>query len=231
MKRLLEDFSMVKRRVFLGPWLVSVLVAAFLLAGFHPRMAQAEDFSNGARIFIDTMTEEAITTLTGKEVTKEERSRRFRILMNKHFSIKGIAKFVLGRHLRKASDAEKTDYHRLYEDLMVVTYADRFAKYSGERLLVKRAEMRSTKDVIVYTTMVKAGNGAKPLKVDWRVRKKGETYTIIDVMVEGISMIMTQKSEFSSFIKSSGGNFKALLAELQKRVDENKSKNNKPAAK
>jgi ABC-type transporter MlaC component len=50
-------------------------------------------------------------------------------------------------------------------------------------------------------------------------------------MVEGISMIMTQKSEFSSFIKSSGGNFKTLLAELQKRVDENKSKNNKPAAK
>jgi len=79
--------------------------------------------------------------------------------------------------------------------------------------------------------MVKAGNGAKPLKVDWRVRSKGGTYTIIDVMVEGISMIMTQKSEFSSFIKSSGGEFKNLLAELKKRVDENKNNTNKTASK
>ena len=114
---------------------------------------------------------------------------------------------------------------------MVATYADRFVRYSGERFLIKKSEMRGKKDVIVYTTMVKAGNGAKPLKVDWRVRKKGEIFTIIDVMVEGISMIMTQKSEFSSFIKSSGGNFKNLLAELEKRVDENKNKNNKSAAK
>ena len=94
---------MVKRREFLGPWLVSVLVAMVLVAGFHPRTAQADEFSNGARIFIDTMTEEAITMLTGKDVTKEERAERFRTLMNKNFSIQGIAKFVLGRHLRKAT--------------------------------------------------------------------------------------------------------------------------------
>jgi phospholipid transport system substrate-binding protein len=69
--------------------------------------------------------------------------------------------------------------------------------------------------------MVKANAGAKPLKVAWRVRSKGETYTIIDVMVEGISMIMTQKSEFSSFIKQNGGNLGALLMELKKRVQNN----------
>lgn len=222
---------MVKRREFLGPWLVSVLVAAVLVVGFLPRAAHANEFSNDARKFIESLTDEAITMLTVKDITREERAQRFRTLMNKNFSINGIAKFVLGRHLRKASETEKTDYLKLYEDLMVATYADRFAKYSGERLLVKNAEVRGEKDVIVYTTMVKAGNGAKPLKVDWRVRSKGKTFTIIDVMVEGISMIMTQKFEFSSFIKSSGGDFKSLLAELQKRVDENKTKNNKSAAK
>ena len=222
---------MVKRREFLGPWLVSVLVAAFLAASVFPRIAVADELSNGARTFVEGMTKDAITMLTGKDITREERAQRFRSLMNKNFSIKGIAKFVLGRHYRKATKTDQTDYLKLYEDLMVATYADRFARYSGERFLIKKSEMRGKKDVIVYTTMVKAGNGAKPLKVDWRVRKKGEIFTIIDVMVEGISMIMTQKSEFSSFIKSSGGNFKNLLAELEKRVDENKNKNNKSAAK
>ncbi|NQV84257.1 MAG: ABC transporter substrate-binding protein [Rhodospirillales bacterium] len=225
---------MVKRRAFLNSWWTSVLAVAFvgvfLMAGSLSRPAQAEEFSAGAKKFIESLTQDAIDMLTG-DLTREERADRFRTLMNKNFSIPGIAKFVVGRHLRKATEAEKTQYMQLYEDLMVATYADRFAKYSGERLVVKNADVRGEKDVIVYTTMVKADNGANPLKVDWRVRLKGDHYTIIDVMVEGISMIMTQKSEFSSFIKSSGGEFKTLLGELKKRVDENKNKSDKTAKK
>ncbi len=104
---------------------------------------------------------------------------------------------------------------------MVSTYADRFERYSGEKLLIKKAEVRGKKDAIVHTTMVKADNATKPLKVAWRVRSKGETFTIIDVIVEGISMIMTQKSEFASFIKQNGGKLDALLKELKKRVQDN----------
>jgi phospholipid transport system substrate-binding protein len=145
--------------------------------------------------------------------------------MNKYFSINGIARFVAGRHLRKASQFEKTQYMKLFEDLMVATYSERFAAYSGEQLLVKNAEMRGKKDFIVHTIMLKSNGGPKPLKVDWRVRISGGSFTIIDVMIEGISMIMTQKSEFSSFLKSNDGEFKSLLVELKKRVEES-NKNN-----
>ncbi|MBC8337596.1 MAG: ABC transporter substrate-binding protein [Rhodospirillales bacterium] len=216
---------MVQRRVFLRRSLASVfavaLVTAFLASHTLPGRAQADAFADGAKTFIEALTADAITMLTGKDISREERAKRFRVLMNKNFSIKGIAKFVLGRQLRKASEDQKKKYLKLYEDLMVATYADRFAKYSGERLLVKRSEVRGKKDAIVYTTMVKAKNAADPLKVDWRVRAKGDTFTIVDVMVEGISMIMTQKSEFSSFMKTSGGNFDTFLEELKKRVDSN----------
>ena len=128
---------------------------------------------------------------------------------------------MIGRHWRKASDEVKSEYLKLFGDLMVIIYAERFEKYSGEKLLVKRVEVRNKKDALVYTTMVKANDGAKPLKVNWRVRQKNGVYTIIDVMVEGISMIMTQKSEFSSFIKSNGGELNPLLVELKKRIKDN----------
>ncbi len=212
---------MMLRREFFSPWLASLLIVAFLAAGSLPVSARADEFADGATKFIEALTEEAITMLTGKDLSKAERADRFRALMLKTFSIKGIAKFVLGRHWRKASDEEKEEYLELFEDLMVVTYADRFEKYSGEKFLIKRTEVRGKKDALVYTTMVKANDGAKPLKVAWRVRRKGETYTIIDVMVEGISMIMTQKSEFASFIKQNGGELGALLMELKKRVQNN----------
>ncbi len=211
---------MLRRREFLVSWLASVLIAVPLVLG-GPAGARANEFEEGAKNFIKAMTEDAISMLTVKDIKRSERARRFRILMNKNFAMKGIAKFVLGRHWRKASEEQKEEYLQLFEDLMVATYADRFERYSREKLLIKRAEARGKKDAIVHTTMVKANNATKPLKVAWRVRGKGETFTIIDVMVEGISMIMTQKSEFASFIKQNGGGLDALLMELKKRVQDN----------
>ena len=210
---------MLRRREFLVSWLASVLVAVALVVG-APGRAHAGEFEEGAKNFIKAMTEDAISMLTVKDIKRSERARRFPILMNKNFAIKGIAKFVLGRQWRKASDEQQEEYLRLFEDLMVVTYSDRFEKYSGEKLIIKGAEIRGEKDAIVHTTMVKANNATKPLKVAWRVRGKGETFTIIDVMVEGISTIMTQKSEFASFIKQNGGKLDALLKELKKRVQD-----------
>lgn len=209
---------MVGRRKFSNPWLASILVVVFLAAGSLPGSARADEFGDGAMKFIQTLTEDAIVMLTGNDISKAERAKRFRALMRKNFAMEGIAKFVIGRHWRNANDQEKAEYLRLFEDLMVATYAERFEKYSGEKLLVKRVEVRNKKDALVYTTMVKAHDGIKPLKVEWRVRQKAGVYTIIDVMVEGISMIMTQKSEFASFINSNGGELNALLMELKKRV-------------
>ena len=59
------------------------------------------------------------------------------------------------------------------------------------------------------------------MKVAWRVRGKNGTYKIVDIMVEGISMVVTQKSEFASFIRKNGGSIGSLLAELRKRIQAN----------
>ena len=219
MKSFLKDNFLLKRQKFLNFCPACLLLSALLSNIFLSYEVQAQKSSLDAKAFIDSVTNEAITTLTGKDLKKDERARLFRALMKKYFSIKGIARFVVGRHLRNASDVEKTQYLKLFEDLMVATYSERFATYSGEQLLVKSAELRGKKDYIVQTSMIKADSGAKPLKVDWRIRERGESFTIIDVMVEGISMIMTQKSEFSSFLKSNNGEFKKLLSELKKRIE------------
>ncbi len=211
---------MIRRRDFLGTWLPALFIAALVAAGLQPGPARADEFSDGAKKFIKILTADAISMLTVENISKTERADRFRRLMNKNFAIKGIAKFVLGRHWRKATDAEKKEYLQLFEDLLVVTYADRFAKYSGEKLLVNKSEARGKDDALVHTIMIRV-NGAKPLKVAWRVRGKTGNYKIVDIMVEGISMVVTQKSEFASFIKQNGGSVRALLSELRKRIQAN----------
>ncbi len=211
---------MIGRRLFSRILWGSLLALGILALAGGPRPAAADEFSDGAKKFIEVLTEEAISTLTGEGLSRDERADRFRALMLKSLAIKGIAKFVLGRHWRRATEDEKKEYLQLFEDLLVTTYADRFKKYSGEKLLVKNAEMRGKRDALVHTTMVRV-DGSKALKVAWRVRRKDGKYRIVDIMVEGLSMVMTQKSEFASFIKQNGGNIKALLGELRKRIQLN----------
>ena len=131
-----------------------------------------------------------------------------------------IAKWVLGRYWRKASDKEKAEYLKLFEDLMVVTYADRFAKYSGEKLTISKAELRGEKDVLVHSILMRS-EGASPIKVAWRVRKQSERHKVVDVMVEGVSMGIAQKNEFASVIRKHGGKLESLLLELKKRLARN----------
>ena len=210
---------MVRRRDFLGPWLAALFIAALVAAGLSPGPAKADEFGAGAKKFIEILTSDAISMLTVEDISKTERADRFRRLMNENFAIKGIAKFVLGRHWRKATESEKKEYLQLFEDLLVATYADRFAKYSGEKLVVNKSEVRGKGDALVHTIMIRV-DGAKPLKVNWRVRGKNGIYKIVDIMVEGISMVVTQKSEFASFIQKNGGSLGPLLIELRKRIQD-----------
>jgi len=210
---------MVRRCDFLGPWLAALFIAALVAAGLPPGLARADEFGAGAKKFIEILTSDAISMLTVEDISKTERADRFRRLMNENFAIKGIAKFVIGRHWRKATESEKKEYLQLFEDLLVDTYADRFAKYSGEKLVVNKSEVRGKGDALVHTIMIRV-DGAKPLKVTWRVRGKNGIYKIVDIMVEGISMVVTQKSEFASFIQKNGGSLGPLLIELRKRIQD-----------
>lgn len=208
---------MIGRRLFSRILWGSLLALGILALAGVPRPAAANEFSDGAKKFIEVLTEEAISTLTGKDLSPNERADRFRKLMLKNFALKGIARFALGRHWRKLTGPEKKEYLELFEDLMVATYADRFTKYSGEKLVVKKAEVRGERDVLVYTSMTRI-DGTRPLKVAWRVRGKAGNYKVVDIMVEGISMVMTQKSEFGSFIRQNDGGVSSLLSELKKRL-------------
>ena len=175
------------------------------------------DSDSEAKVFIEGLAEEALVSLTGEGMSKEDRREQFRVLMLKKFAFKVIAKWVLGRHWRTSTEKEKEEYLTLFEDLMVVTYADRFAKYSGEKLIIGKVEIRGKRDSLVHSTLSRS-EGAQPVNIAWRVRKTDKIYKVVDVMVEGISMGIAQKKEFSSVIRTNGGKVSGLLDELRKRL-------------
>ncbi|MBV5334014.1 ABC transporter substrate-binding protein, partial [bacterium] len=122
----------------------------------------------------------------------------------------------LGRYWNVADETQRREYMTLFEKMIVDAYAGRFAEYSGETFKV--AGVRPDGDVDSHVTTQIVRPSGPPVNVEWRVRKTGATYKIIDVVVEGVSMGVTQRSEFASVIQTNGGQVDGLLKALRAKV-------------
>ena len=168
--------------------------------------------------FIDRVASRAIQVFAASDASKEAKTRQFAELLTEGFDMTSIAKFCLGRFWRAATPAQQTEYLQLFEEMIVNTYAGRFAQYSGETYRIKGARSEPDGDVSVVTEIVSPGSGAA-IKVDWRVRPQPDgNNRIIDVSVEEISMLITLRSEIASIVQRGGGSIDGLLVVLRERV-------------
>ena len=172
--------------------------------------------------FIRTFANRAINTMTTEDQTMEMRRDEFRSLFREGFAINGIARFVLGRYWRRASEDDRTEYLALFEDVIVKTWADQFSSYSGEKFSVQTAvdvpSAYEAENVAIVRSLF-FSNPQRPIRIDWRVASRDNIYKITDVMVEGISMANTHRDEFASVIRNNSGQINALLEILRKKRD------------
>lgn len=177
--------------------------------------AAADELTDGARNFVQSLADKAISSLVETELSTAEREKRFRDLFHEYFDVQAIGRWVLGRYWRQATDEERAAFLREFEDFVVKTYANRFQAYSNERFKIVDTS-RQDGTALVYSEIVRESSGA-PIRIEWRVAAAERGYLITDIVVEGVSMAQTQRSEFSSVIRRSGGSVGGLIAALKNK--------------
>ena len=108
---------------------------------------------------------------------------------------------------------------------MVISYVDRFKRYAGESLKVKKTRVDSERIATVFSEIKRPG-GAKPIQVDWRFGTNGTTYKLLDVVIEGTSMSNTLRSDFGSIVRREGNQIGGLLAALREKTAALKAEGN-----
>lgn len=176
--------------------------------------ATAAKTNDPAAAFVQSMGNKALTSLTAKELSGPVRAQRVRSLLRENFDIKTIGRFVMGPAWRDATEAQKAQYLDLFEDMIVKTYSRRFSDYSGQSFEVTGANKISDKDSMVKSRITQK-DGA-PVLVNWQVRNKGGSMKVVDVLVEEISMSVTQRSDFAAVIQSGG--IDGLIKTLKERT-------------
>lgn len=184
------------------------LTGLLTAAAFGPlrfARADAKASDHPAAAFLDTMRERALTGLTDPERDDAEREAIFRSLLNETFDIPTIGRFVVGPHWRKATPEQQRDFIDVFEDVIVQRFLPLFSQYKGEQLIVEgaRPDSKSGKYIIVNSTFV--DSQGRRVKTDWRLRERDGHYQVFDVMVEGVSMAITLRSEYAEVIRNAGG--------------------------
>jgi len=167
--------------------------------------------------YVMEMTTNAINTLTDKSISQNEKESQFGKLFDKNFDIPSISRFVLGKYWKQASLDQKKNFIKAFRNYVVKTYSSRFNEYSGEKLkLVNYENEKNPKIFLVHTILER--EDAPVIKVDWRIGKKKDRFVILDIIIEGISLAITQRSEFVSVIDQNEGSIDQLISLLKERT-------------
>ncbi len=186
-----------------------------LLALIAP--ARADDMARNAERFVAELAERASALLSDEATTPAERRDRFRDLFRESFDVPEVARFVLGRYWRRAKSEEREEYLQLFEALVVGTWAPRFAVYQRDRFEILGAHAADGSNLTRVSSAFSFPD-SDPMRIDWWVKGTASTYRIVDIVVEGVSMRVTHRSEFASVIRTHGGRLEGLLETLRKKT-------------
>jgi len=202
----------------------TLIKAAFAL-GFAATLlpfggARADGPDAGA--FIEKLADTAINTVADKQLAETERDERFRTLFVSSFDLPTIGKFVLARYWKTATPEQQQEFLKLFEDQVVLTWAKRFKDYSGEKLKVLGNNKEDDHTWVVDSQITR--EKGPPIPVQWRLHDSADgNFRITDIIVEGVSMAITQRQDFASTMQGIGGKMDSLLSAMRTKVDQLKA--------
>lgn len=167
-----------------------------------------------AEEFISSLAKKGVNFLADDSQTKEEKEESFKKLLRENFDMKTIGRFSLGKYWRDANKEQQEEYLNLFEEMIINVYSRRFGEYDGQELRIVGTEPVGKRDILVSSQIIQ--KSGPDISVAWRVRNgKTGVMKIVDISVEGVSMSLTQRADFSSVIQRGGGKVEALLEHLR----------------
>ena len=130
------------------------------------------------------------------------------------FDFISMSKWVLGKHWKQATESQRSEFINQFKELLVRTYARALLEYSGQNIKYYPVERNPKSNLAVVKTELTSSSNAQ-LPILYRMHQKNEEWKVVDVSVDGVSLVTTYRGSFATQIKKNG--FDSLLSELSKK--------------
>jgi phospholipid transport system substrate-binding protein len=168
-------------------------------------------------VFVQSTVNRASAILT-KSISKEDKMNELKLIAKDTVDIRGIGLYTLGSFRKNLSENEKNEYSDLFENYFLKTFSSRLSEYTNPKIEVKDKKVLNKNYTIVNSLLV--GTSERPeVKIDWRIYTKNADNPLIrDLIIEGLSLVRTQKEEFASILNSNNGDINSLFKVLKEFV-------------
>jgi len=168
-------------------------------------------------VFVQSTVNRASAILT-KNISKEDKMNELKLIAKDTVDIKGIGLYTLGSFRKNLSESQKNEYSSLFENYFLKTFSSRLSEYTNPKIEVTDKKVLNKNYTIVNSILV--GTSERPeVKIDWRIYTKNPDNPLIrDLIIEGLSLVRTQKEEFSSILNSNNGDINSLFKVLEEFI-------------
>lgn len=193
----------------------------FLLTGVPAAFAQTDE----AKAFAQKTADDIMAQVVRINAPASVKTQNFKAIFTKAVDLKKIARFTLGRFAKTASDQDVQAFTAAFTDNIIDTWTGRFDAYAGEKIVFTDARQENGKDVYVHSELLMT-DGTNKIEIVWRVSMKNGKTNLVDLVVEGVSMILSYRNEYTAILQQNGGNVADLTEKLKNKAvkDPNLSK-------
>ena len=147
-----------------------------------------------------------------------EKERQIRPLIDRAVDVDTIARFCLGRYMAMATALQMSEFISLFDSVLVNNITSKIGDYRGVSFHMGEASMRGNEAYVA--TVVQRPNNA-PTNVRWVVSTASGSPKIVDVIAEGTSLRLTQRSDYSSYLSHNGNSIDSLLQAMKRQIAAN----------
>jgi phospholipid transport system substrate-binding protein len=188
--------------------------AAWLAIG---RGARAQSASGSAAAFVKATGDKLVAVVNGPGSAQQKRQMLTQII-DGTVDVDGVARFCLGRFWRQASPQQQHRYTTIFHQVLVTNITSKLGEYQGVTFTMGRTVMNGD-DAQVATVVVRPNS--PPTNVQWVIGSPASDPKIVDVIAEGTSLRLTQRSDYASYLSHNNYSIDALITAMQKQVDQN----------
>ena len=198
------------------------LFTFILLAALMPRIVFASA-DEKAVLFVKELTDNVITNVLESKENQTKKEEDFKKYFTQALDLPAIGRFVLGRYWRSADKEQRDEFVQVFMDATTKSWGDRFNLYTGQKLEFLGSRLMNNNPDQIYVDS-KIMDKKSPVEVIWRLQKKKDSYKIIDIIIENVSMALTYRNEYNAFLQSHNGDINALITQIkQKGTDTRKN--------
>ncbi len=187
--------------------------AAGLLLGLIPLPGRAQSEA-ASQSFVDDFGTKLVNVVNG-DGSLAEKQKTLRPLIDQAVDVDAIARFCLGRFANSATQQQLNDYTRLFHDVLVDNITSKIGEFRGVSF---RMADTSARDGDAYVGTVVTRPNQAPTDVRWVVSSSSGSPRIIDVIAEGTSLRLTQRSDYASFMSHHGYDLNALINAMRQQI-------------